>query len=53
MDKVYTSAQIADMIEANKKTIERKIREGELKGYKPLGKWIVFHSDLVAWIKGK
>jgi len=34
-----------------KQVIERKLREGEIKGAKRLNKWFVLKSDLVKYIE--
>jgi len=52
MNDFYTTSQLSEKLSCNKKVIERKIRAGELRGFKQLGRWFVFHSDLVKWIKG-
>jgi len=47
----YTSAEVADLLGANKKVIEKKLREKELTGSKRLGKWFILRSDLIAYIE--
>jgi len=47
----YTSEEVADLLGANKKVIEKKLREKELTGSKRLGKWFVLRSDLIAYIE--
>ena len=47
----YTSEEVANLLGANKKVIEKKLREKELTGSKRLGKWFVLRSDLIAYIE--
>ncbi len=50
----YTTEQIAELLGANKKVVEKKLREKEIIGAKRFGKWFVLRSDLIAYIeKGK
>jgi len=47
----YTSEQLAEILGANKKVIEKKLRAKEIIGSKRLGKWFVLRSDLIDYIK--
>jgi len=52
-ETIYTAAAVADKLNSHVKTINKLCRTGEMKGYKKLGRWVVLHSDLIDWIKGK
>lgn len=47
----YTTEQLADILGANKKVIEKKLRDKEIIGSKRLGKWFVLRSDLIDYIE--
>lgn len=47
----YTSDQVAELLGSNKKVIEKKLREGEIKGSKRLGKWFVLRSWLIEYLE--
>ena len=48
----YTTEQIAELLGANKKVVEKKLREKEIIGSKRFGKWFVLRSDLIDYIEG-
>ena len=45
----YTAEEVAKLLGSNKKVIEKKLRETELRGSKRLGKWFVLSSDLIEY----
>ncbi len=47
----YTAEKVAELLGANKKVVEKKLRENELIGSKRFGKWFVLRSDLIAYIE--
>jgi len=47
----YTAEEVAELLGANKKVVEKKLREKELIGSKRFGKWFVLRSDLIAYIE--
>lgn len=47
----YTAEQLAELLGSNKKVIEKKLRDKEIKGSKRLGKWFVLRSDLIDYIE--
>lgn len=51
IDGIYTVNQLSSKLEINPRTIAQKIRGGEIKGYKKLGKWFVFKEDLIKYLK--
>lgn len=47
----YTAEQAANLLSSTKKVIEKKLRAGEVKGSKRLGKWFILRSDIIAYIE--
>lgn len=47
----YTAKEVAELLGANKKVVEKKLRDKELIGSKRFGKWFVLRSDLIAFIE--
>lgn len=47
----YTAEEVADLLGANKKVIEKKLRAKEIIGSKRLGKWFILRSDLLSYIE--
>lgn len=52
-EQFYTTEQAAALLSCNIRVLRDKLSAGEIKGYKKLKKWYIFHSDLVGWIKGE
>jgi excisionase family DNA binding protein len=48
--KFYTTTEIADMLKMNVQVIARKLKYGELTGYKIGKDWRVKEADLMAWL---
>ena len=51
--KYYSSKEIADFLGVTKRTIERKMKTGELKGVKRLGKWFIAKDDFDNYMEYK
>lgn len=49
--KFYTTNEIADLLKMNIQVIARKLKHGELVGYKIGKDWRVKESDLMAWLE--
>jgi excisionase family DNA binding protein len=50
--KFYTTNEIADLLKMNIQVIARKLKHGELLGYKIGKDWRVKESDLMEWLEG-
>lgn len=50
-EKIYTAAAAAKLLGSHVKTINKMCRDGEMKGYKKLGRWFILHSDIIEWMK--
>jgi hypothetical protein len=51
-EKFYTVEAAAELLNSNIQSVRRLINSDRLKGFKKLGKWYVFHSDIINFIKG-
>jgi excisionase family DNA binding protein len=49
--KFYTTNEIAELLKMNVQVIARKLKHGELIGYKIGKDWRVKESDLMAWLE--
>jgi excisionase family DNA binding protein len=49
--KFYTTSEIADLLKMNVQVIARKLKHGELIGYKIGKDWRVKESDLMEWLE--
>jgi len=49
--KFYSTAEIAEMLKMNVQVIARKLKYGELVGYKIGKDWRVKESDLMEWLE--
>ncbi|UCC79392.1 MAG: DUF2087 domain-containing protein [Candidatus Zixiibacteriota bacterium] len=49
--KFYTTNEIADLLKMNIQVIARKLKHGELVGYKIGKDWRVKESDLMQWLE--
>lgn len=45
-DKIYTASEVADKLKVNKETVMRKLRKGELKGFKVGRLWRITAESL-------
>ena len=50
-DNFYTVEQAAQKLNSNEQSIRRLINSDKLKATKKLGKWYIFHADLVEYLK--
>lgn len=51
-EPIYTVDTLAIMLGVSEITIRNYTSTGKIKGYKRLGKWFYFHSDVVNFLKG-
>lgn len=49
--KFYTTAEVADLLKMNVQVIARKLKYGELIGYKIGKDWRIKESDLLKWLE--
>lgn len=49
--RFYTTNEIADLLQMNVQVIARKLKYGELTGYKIGKDWRVKETDLLAWLE--
>lgn len=49
--KFLTTAEVAEILKMNVQVIARKLKYGELRGYKIGKDWRVRESDLLAWLE--
>lgn len=49
----YTAEKAADLLGITVRVLRDKLNKGELRGYKKMGKWFVFHSDIAKYIRSK
>jgi excisionase family DNA binding protein len=42
--------QIADQMKADEKTVYRRIQAGKLKAFKEGGRWVIWRSQLLAYL---
>jgi excisionase family DNA binding protein len=45
----YTAEQVAHLLELNVETVKVWLREGEIRAFKPGGRWRISQRDLRAW----
>lgn len=50
-EEILTSKRVGEILDIAPKTIDRECREGRLKARKRLGKWYIFKSDLMEFIR--
>ena len=50
-EQIYTVKSLCAYLELTERTVTDLLRSGRLKGYKVFNKWLVTHSDLLAYIK--
>lgn len=51
LDKVYTVKELCTVLDLKERAITDAIRADKIKAHKTFGKWFVFHSDLIKYIK--
>ena len=49
-DKFYTVEAAANLLNSNVQSIRRLINSDKLKATKKLGKWYIFHTDIVEYL---
>ena len=49
-EEIYTVKQLCEKLDLVERTVTDLLRSGKLKGYKVFNKWLVTHSDLIAYI---
>lgn len=49
-EQIYTVKSLCAYLELTERTVTDLLRSGRLKGYKVFNKWLVTHSDLIAYI---
>lgn len=49
--KLYTSAEIADILKMNPQVIARKLQGGEMEGYKIGKDWRISHDQLLSFLE--
>lgn len=49
-DPIYTDEAAAAVLNCNLRVLQEKFREGEIEGYKKLGKWYTTHSNLIKFL---
>lgn len=47
---VNTDTDVAKRLDINKKTLQKELRSGKLKGYKKCRRWFILEKDLIEWI---
>jgi hypothetical protein len=50
-EKFYTVEAAAELLNSNIQSVRRLINSDKLKGFKKLGKWYIFHSDILEYLK--
>ena len=48
--RLYTAAEVADLLRMNHQVIQRKLQAGEIPGYRIGREWRVEHDQLVGWL---
>lgn len=51
-EPIYTVDTLALLLGVSEITIRSHTSTGKIKGYKRMGKWFYFHSDVVNFLKG-
>ena len=51
--KIYTLAEVAEMLQVTRRTLYNYLKDGRLKGNKVVGKWIITEEQLKDFIEGK
>jgi len=49
-EQIYTVKSLCAYLELTERTVTDLLRSGRLKGYKVFNKWLVTHSDLLAYV---
>lgn len=51
LDKIYTVKELCTVLDLKERSITDALRANKIKGHKAFGKWLVFHTDLVQYVK--
>jgi excisionase family DNA binding protein len=51
-DTLLKIHQIAEEMKADEKTVYRRIQSGKLKAFKEGGRWMIWRSQLLAYLNG-
>lgn len=49
--RLYTAAEVAELLRLNHQVVQRKLQAGEIPGYRIGREWRVEHDQLVAWLE--
>ena len=49
-EQIHTVKSLCAYLELTERTVTDLLRSGRLKGYKVFNKWLVTHSDLLAYV---
>lgn len=49
--KLYTAAEVADLLRMNHQVIQRKLQAGEIPAYRIGREWRVEHAQLMEWLE--
>lgn len=49
--RLYTSAEVADLLRLNPQVVQRKLQAGEIPGYRIGREWRVEHAQLMDWLE--
>jgi excisionase family DNA binding protein len=49
--RLYTAAEVADVLRLNQQVVQRKLQAGEIPGYRIGREWRVEHAQLLAWLE--
>jgi excisionase family DNA binding protein len=49
--RLYTAAEVADLLRMNQQVIQRKLQAGEIPGYRIGREWRVERAQLLAWLE--
>ena len=50
-NEFYTASELAEKLNCNIRVLHRKLRAGEIKGYKKMRRWVIFKNDLAKWLR--
>ena len=51
MEKILTVEEVGSILKVNERTVRKLLKDGQLKGYKKLGKWYILYQDVVKYIQ--
>lgn len=53
MQKLYTTAEVAELLQIHEGTVRKWLRDGRLGGIDTVAGWRVQESDIQAWLDGQ